>query len=340
MKRLGKVATCVPQKNAIHIAIIGILALNLVTFASPSGAATLQAASVDARLASCDSAVVQSAIAELLRDPVSLREPLVLFQAALAARMAGRKEQAAFLYLAGRLRTARQIVFDQGDRPQLLAVMNMSVGPLVMPGIEADPELARKVVERVIKWDRSTPDSFRDSKAAKSGTLVQRLAEIDAGLAQLPVQIRKDGARAAAVHDASEQAERQIEAMYAERCGPGTLDSVDLLEASRRIRSQAEGLVSTHPLVIRRAGGALKAVSVVEELLGPSRLPKRLTLAVQHVTGQIFYAEVDVTTSITPGRKLGSVRMSLACISELPLGQRDASWKDACMGDPKAVKPG
>jgi hypothetical protein len=169
---------------------------------------------------------------------------------------------------------------------------------------------------------------------------VQRLAEIDAGLAQLPVQIRKDGARAAAVHDASEQAERQIEAMYAERCGPGTLDSVDLLEASRRIRSQAEGLVSTHPLVIRRAGGALRAVSVVEELLGPSRLPKRLTLAVQHVTGQIFYAEVDVATSITPGRKLGSVRMSLACISLLPLGQRDASWKDACMGDPKAVKPG
>ncbi len=78
----------------------------------------------------------------------------MLFHAASGERAAGRKEEAAFLFLAARLRTSRQILFENGDRP-LLTIMMMTVGPLVMPVLEADPELARRVVKRVIGSTRS-----------------------------------------------------------------------------------------------------------------------------------------------------------------------------------------
>ena len=150
------------------ICFLAILALCLATVVSPSVAAPSRDASVETRLGSCDPAVVRSAVGELLRDPKTPQEPLMLFHAAAGERMAGRKEEAAFLYLAARLRTARQILFESGDRPQLMAIMNMAVGPLVMPALEADAELARRVVRRVIEWDRSTPDPFRDRQEAKS----------------------------------------------------------------------------------------------------------------------------------------------------------------------------
>ena len=322
-----------------RISFLAILALCLAPLSFPSEAAPPRDASINARLASCDSAIVRAAADEMLREPKTLREPLMLFHAASGERVAGRKEEAAFLYLAARLRTSRQILFEKGDRPQLLAIMMMTVGPLIMPVLEADPELARRVVRRVIDWDRSTPDPFRDQEAAKSGEIAGKLAEIDAGLARLPDQIRDDPDRVARARDADEQAERQIKSTHAERCGPGTLDPVDAEAATERIKSQAEGLARTHPFVLGQAGGTVKSVSVGSWKQGAARLPSRLTVSVTPATGKAFYAEVDAEVAITPERKLGSVKMSLACLTDLWIGQRDASWKDVCLGDPKAIKP-
>jgi hypothetical protein len=316
-----------------------ILALCLATLSFRAGAAPPRDASIEARIASCDSAVVRAAVDEILRDPKTLREPLMLFHAASGERAAGRKEEAAFLYLTARLRTSRQILFEKGDRPQLLTIMMMTVGPLVMPVLEADPELARRVVKRVIDWDRSTPDPFRDKEEAKSGEIAKKIAEIDAGLARLPDQIRDNPARVAKAREENEQAERQIKAMDVQRCGPGTLDPVDAEAAAERIKGQAELLAKAHPLVLSRAGGAVKSVNIGSYKQGAGRLPERLTVSVTPVMGSPFYAEVDAVATITPERKLGPVKFSLACLTDLWIGQRQASWKDVCVGDPNAIKP-
>jgi hypothetical protein len=170
---------------------------------------------IEARIASCDLAISRAAAQEILHDPKALREPITLFQAALAQRMAEQKEEAAFLFLAGQLRTSRQVIFEKGDRPQLLAIMIMTVGPLTMPVLETDPELARRVVRRTIDWDRSTPDPSRDRIEAKSGENAKKIAEIDAGLARLPDQLQANAARVAMARNDNEM----VKAMRAERCG-------------------------------------------------------------------------------------------------------------------------
>ena len=70
--------------------------------------------SLDARMASCDPKIVRGAVNEVLQDPNTLKEPLMLLRAASSVRIAGDKEEAAFLYLAGRLRVSRQVLFERG----------------------------------------------------------------------------------------------------------------------------------------------------------------------------------------------------------------------------------
>ena len=333
-----------PRANALRhmptpVPFPAVLAVGLALASSPATAAPPRDASVTARLGSCDAAVVRKAVDELLGDAKTLQEPLMLFHAASGERMAGRREEAAFLYLAARLRTSRQILFEKGDRPQLLSVMVMTSGRLVMPILEADPELARRVVKRVIDWDRATPDPFREREAAKSGEIAEKLAAIEAGLARLPDQIRDDPARIAQARQALDESERQIKASYAQRCGPGTLDPAAAEAATERIKSAAESLARTHPFVVAQAGGEVKSVSVGAYRMGPGRLPMRLTASVSPASGKAFYAEVDAEATITPERKLGAVKLSLACVTDLWIGQRDASWKNVCADDPQARQP-
>lgn len=313
-------------------------AVCLAALAAPCGAASPRSPALTARLASCDAGTVHAAAIEMLRNPETLREPIMLFHAAMGERIAGHNEEAAFLYLAARLRTTRQIMFERGDRPQLLGIMTMTVGPLVMPTLQADPELARRVVGKVIDWDRSTPDPVRDRGESKSGDMPQKLADIDIGLARLPDELRDAPVRAADIRDAHERAERQVAALRAERCSPGTLDPVDAEAVTTRIKREAESLVRTHPLVLEQAGGAVRSVSVGTWKVGASRLPSRLTLMVTPATGKTFYAEVDADPSITSKRTLGALNVSLACVTRL-WKERDSAWKDVCASDQNAIKP-
>jgi hypothetical protein len=294
--------------------------------------------SLSARLESCDSHVMQAAVAELIRYPRGVREPLMLFKAAGAQRAAGFKEEAAFLYLLAQLRTARQLLLERGDRPQLRMITAGAVGPLVMPVLEADPELARQVVRRVIEWDRSAPDPFRDDERARSGDMPEKFARLDASLARLPDEIEKDAARTAKAREGNLQAERQL-ALFNERCRPGRLDSVDLEAATAAINTQAETFARTNSLVVAQAGGGVRAVSVGSYRVGETRLPQRVTVSVAPLSGQGFFAEVDVNAEITSARKLGSIRTSLVCITKLSTGQRDGRWKDVCVGDPNVIRP-
>lgn len=277
---------------------------------------------------------------ELLRDPQTLREPLVMFPAASGERAAGHSEEAAFLFLAARLRTSRQILFEKGDRPQLASVMIGLVGPLVMPVLESDPPLARRVVARLIEWDRATPDPFRDRPEAKGGDAATKLADIDAALTRLGDQFPDDPSRVAKARIANQQVELEITSKLAKTCGPGTLDSTEVQAAIQHITSQAESFAKMHPFVVAKAGGTVRSVSVGSyKAGGPSRLPSRITVTVSPETGRGFFAEVDAQIAITSNRKLGAVSMSIACVTSLSIGSRDGTWNDVCQGDSNAVKP-
>lgn len=295
-------------------------------------------ASLTARLDSCNSNVMQAAVAELIRYPRGLREPLMLFRAAGAQRAAGLKEEAAFLYLLAQLRTARQLLLERGDLPQLRMITAGAVGPVIMPVLEADPELARRVVRRVIEWDRSAPDPFRDDERARTGDIPEKLARLDASLARLPDEIAADTARREKARDGNLQAERQL-ALFNERCRPGRIDSADLEAATAAIKTQAESFAKTNSFVVAQAGGGVRAVSVGSYRVGETRLPQRVTVSVAPLSGQGFFAEIDVNAEITSARKLGSIRTSLVCITKLSIGQRDGRWKDVCFDDPNVIRP-
>jgi hypothetical protein len=204
--------------NASRKHLLAILASSLMTFALPSAAAAFQEASVNTRLDSCDPAVVRAAADEVYRDPKSLKEPATLYQAAMSLALTGQSEQGALLYLTARLRMSRQAYVERGDRGQVLAVMEMVVSPLVMPTLWADPALARRLVQRVIEWDRATPDPILSSDAAKTPENKKKLAEVDAALARFPDQIRDDPNREVKLQAMVKEATHHINLIVPTRC--------------------------------------------------------------------------------------------------------------------------
>jgi hypothetical protein len=162
----------------------------------------------------------------------------VLFQAALAERMTGNKEEAAFLYLAARLRMSRQALVAGVDARQALGAMVVTISPLIMPDLLTDAELTRRAVARTTDWDRATPDPFRDVALAKGAEFAARLGELDATMARLPrdlqARLAEIDAMAARSPDPARggggrtallaEAERQLAAMREARCAPGKAD--------------------------------------------------------------------------------------------------------------------
>ena len=323
-----------------------LTALCFLVPAAPVHATTPPQGSLQARLAACSPAVVRAAD-EVLRDPATLREPLMFFIAASSLRLAGEREEAAFLYLAGRLRISRQLLFQQGDRVQLLAVMQMTAGPLVLPSLYLDPAMARRVVRRIIDWDRKTPDPFRDQPAAKTADMQGQLAAIDATLAGFPAQLesnRQEMDRAPAA-----EAERMVKAKLARQCGPGSLDPVDRDPVDRdpvdrdpvdreaataSIEKQAHALVQTHPLVSLRAAGRIASVDTSITSHDSTGLPQRFVISVHPVASRPFDSLVDVQASVTRGRTLGAVRLSLACVREWQNAPHITLDRDQCHDDP------
>ncbi len=291
---------------------------------------------MQARMASCDKVVARNAIDQVFKDPATLEEPLFLFRAASAELGLGNNEQAAFLYLAARLRTARQILFEKGDRPQLLAVMQMTVGPMIMPIIESDPHLAKRIVGRVVEWDATTQDPFRERPDAKSPPASERLDQLMEGLLRLPQQVAQRTERVAAAKKELEQVSAMVREATARQCSPDKIDAAFADAADRIAKEQVEHFVAQHPLVVARADGLPRFTSVAVGSLGENT---RMTVSVQPAQGKSFYAEVDVKFSVTPDRKLGSVTHSLVCLTDLWIGQRNAAWKDVCNDDLRAIKP-
>jgi hypothetical protein len=126
---------------------------------------------------------------------------------------------------------------------------------------------------------------------------------------------------------------------YRAYCAADELDQVGTDAANQRINKEAEEFARTHPLVLARAGGAIKSISVGASLRSrDAPLQTRLTVMVTPDTGKMFFAEVDAQWIDADG-KLVALTTTLACITDLWIGQRGAYWKDVCLDDPNATKP-
>jgi hypothetical protein len=313
---------------------------SLLLLASLLGAGGAAAVTPDtvARLYSCDQEAVRAAADALLDDPDTLRQPVVLFHAAMAERAAGRPERAVFFHLAGRLRGTRQALVEGGDAYQAIDAMVMSVGPFIMPLLGTDPDLGRKAMHRVLEWDKATPDPYRDRLPQATDDVKARLAKFEAGFAQLPETIAKGAGDGSQPRRADARMEELVQADRARRCGPGTIDAAAAPAAVARIDEEVERLVTTHALVLERAGGAVGRVAIASRASRQYELPHRYTVSIAPPGGKTFYAEVDVKSTVGADRRLGEVRPVLACLTDLWIGQREA-FKDVCSSDPQAIRP-
>ncbi|MYN40922.1 hypothetical protein GTP55_16260 [Duganella sp. FT109W] len=312
-----------------------LIALSLLSLAgaAQAGSPTIPAV-VQAQLASCDAQIVQRAADGILRSPQTLQEPSLLISAAIDQRYAGHADEAAFLYLAMRLRMARQLLFERDWRPELMALTEQVQAPLIMPLVEADPARARAVVQRVLEWDRATPDPYRDRALAAGGAAAEQIEQADAELAGWPAQLQNQPERVEQARAALVKAEARVADVHQARCNPAAPDSVHLAAARQTIEQMAERTVRNAPVVLKRAVGEIKLAKSYS-----SRgvwLPVRMTYTVVPVKGKPFYAEVDVVSSITPDRRLGQVKTTLACITEHSASDRPSNFRDVCTDDPAA----
>ncbi|AVR97313.1 hypothetical protein [Pseudoduganella armeniaca] len=290
-------------------------------------------------LASCDPATVRAAIASAMRDPAMPAYPVVLFQLAQTARSLGDKEEAAFLYLAARLRSARQLVVEPGEIGALMGALQLSVAPLVMPALGADPAMARRVVARLLAWDKATPDPFRERAAHGTADVKAQMAQVEADIAtgtgRLADQIAADKARQAESAAADAAVDRQLAQQTERRCAAG---ATDIAGERTRIDAEVRRVVADHALVRKHATGGVRSVSVAATEVRAGALPTRMSLTVTPVQGQPFYAEVLIETTVTRERRLDTISATLLCLTNQWLGQRQAG-RDVCVSDPQAILP-
>lgn len=165
--------------------IAALLSLGSIT------AATAAPAHAHEVFASCDAGLVRQAAERMLDDPDTLQQPIVLFLAAQGLRIHGDKDEAAFFYLLGRLRASRQAMVEKGDAGQVVGAMTMTIAPLIMPDLGADPDFARIVIARVLALDKARPDPFRERALTEGGRAATDIAMLEASFIRLPISVRR-----------------------------------------------------------------------------------------------------------------------------------------------------
>jgi hypothetical protein len=182
------------------------------------------------RSMSCDPSTALTAAREILSSSKSLNEPLEWFTPALTLFQHGQRDEALFWFYAAQLRTRYQLVFERGDRPQLLSVMLMTVGgPINNYGFQDPPRLL-STFDRVLAWDRTTPNPWRDrAQTAEQQAQVMKIYE---GFEQLRQKVRDEGTEL-------KQQATQASGMYAkasgtqDRCKPGQTDPSQVPQLKR-----------------------------------------------------------------------------------------------------------
>jgi hypothetical protein len=264
------------------------------------------------RLKACDAATAVSAAREILDDPATLRQPLEMFVPALVLFQHGQKDDGVFWFYAAQLRSRYQLVFEQGDRAQLLQVMMMSAGPPINNHAFSNVRALQGILDRVLEWDRKTPNPFRDrSPTSEQQRLV---AQVYSGFRELQEKVSAEGP--ALERQARDQA--PLQSLYTPdndaRCAPGQVDPSLVERETRKEQAQVAEFVRHNEQVIQ-AAGAIQDATVIESTTSRgSNMPSHYTVYVR--AQRTMSAEVDVV------RSAGGVRFNLRCTTPIAPGQR------------------
>lgn len=271
------------------------------------------------RLKSCDQEVAISAAEEILGNPDSQKEPLELFLPAAALFRHGKKDDAVFWFYAAQLRARYQLVFERGDRGQLLAAMMMTIGIPINNYAFQDVEKLGRILEQVLEWDKRTPNPFNNKP--KTPDTDRAIEQIYSGFHKLEQKII---AEKADLESKARAAAPMIEQTYSKQasslCSKGQIDPADANQVIEKEWLLVIEFVERNTDVIREVG-PIKGVGRESYIRKSGEIvPSRYIASVGG--DRSVYAVIDVSRS-------GEVAFSLACLTHRSLGQRDP-FKDIC----------
>lgn len=263
---------------------------------------------------SCDPKVAIAAAREVLEDPAQLKEPLMLFAPAIVLYQHGAKEDGVFWFYAAQLRTRYQLVFEGGDRGQLMMVMMMAAA-----GINnyAFQDIARfnRTLDRVLEWDRKTPNPIREREQTPDER--EKVAAVYKGIDEMR---KKLAAEKDEIERQAREAAPHMQAMMDPRrgaCAPGKpdpmYDRVTIDEEKVRVVEAAK----VHPEVLKQVGTILATAWESWLMRGGETLPYRHTVWVKGSNGQVW-VEMNVKRSDRESR------FELACTTQLSWSKRPA----------------
>ena len=163
------------------------------------------------KLESCDPRIAVAAAEVFINNPDMLKEPLELFKPAFVLFLNGKKDDAVFWFYAAQLRVRYQLVFEKGDRGQLLSIMMMTVGAPINNYAFQDISNLNRILDRVLAWDKNTPNPFRDK--ARTESIDKQIEQIYSGFRDLKAKLvaEKDD-----LEQKARQAAPQIQALNTE----------------------------------------------------------------------------------------------------------------------------
>jgi hypothetical protein len=205
------------------------------------------------RLKSCDSRIALAAAKEILSGPNTLREPLEMFSPAFVLFQNDEKDEAVFWFYAAQLRVRYQLVFEKGDRGQLLSVMLMTVGQPINNYAFQDVRRLDRTIERVLEWDRITPNPFRDR--SRSSEIEANLEKVYSGIRDLKLKLvaEKDDLEQKA-RAAAPQIEQSSAQSKTRRCKPGEPDPALAKQTIDTEKKLVVEFAKTQPAVAQEAG--------------------------------------------------------------------------------------
>ena len=276
--------------------------------------------SAEDRLKSCDPDIAIAAAQEIVGNPSNLKEPLQLFSPAFAFFQNGRKDEGVFWFYAAQLRTRQQMILENGDRGQLLAVMQMTMGGPINNYAFQNTSNLNQILDRVLEWDKRTANPFIDK--ARSQKLDQQINQIYAGFSELKSKLVKEKTSLeAAARQAAPGIQQMLAQMNSQRCRKGQQDPAYENQTRKEEERLALDYITHNDQVIKLAGGTVKTFPASSTIYSNDRNKGRYDFS---ITGpKTFYAIVDVN------RSSGKPAFSLACVTTLSMGYREAG-KDAC----------
>lgn len=274
------------------------------------------------RMKSCDPQVAIAAVEEIISKQATLKDPLLLFTAAATLFQHGKKDEAVFWFYAAQLRTRYQLAFENGDRGQLLAIMLMTIGTPINNYAFQNVENLRRILGRVLEWDKTAPNSFRERPHSEAEE--QKISAIYAGMHDLQVKIV---AEKADLEAKARKTAPEIERMYAAKnnpqCRAGQVDPSNVAQETAKEKILVSDFVRSNPEVVQDAGEIKNTWVETFSTKSTDTMPSRYEVGVISSIGKESHAIVDVS------RYGSDVKFKLFCIARKRWVSRDPT-KDPC----------